>query len=223
MGWAKYAEDNLDIFNNRMYEKGIGWPSIGVAEFRKDIKKSTYTMPIDEEYLLLLEEIKKIQLWINIINESYKLIKTHSIILTLDRQMEQLTRAKDEYINYKYDHKFKPFNDKKYNLGDKEIKAYETRIIKAYIEYFIDKMKLMENHTDSDSIEINDLYRDIEEFINVFLKVNKKNVKISLIQYLRQEILNEKNEYMILCNHCENKTYKDFKFCIECKYPNEVS
>ena len=39
MGLAKYMEDNIEIFNNRMYEKGIGLMHLG--GFKKTRKRKT--------------------------------------------------------------------------------------------------------------------------------------------------------------------------------------
>lgn len=218
MGLAKYMEDNIEIFNDRMYKKGI--KVVDLKDFKK--QRKTNLVNFEEEYFLVLKEIEKIAIWLNIINIAGDTIKTDFIIQIMDKQKEQLYKAKDEYIDYKFDPKFKHFRHKQFDIPEQELKIYKRKIIENYLQYFLDNLKEMENVTDDDAIKMNFLYFDINNFIEKFLYIKTDEIQIPLVQYIIENILEEKGKGWVLCNNCGNKTYRDFYSCIYCKYPNEV-
>lgn len=220
MGFAKYMEDNIEIFNNRMYKKGINIED--VEDFKKAQKRKLTLISLEDEYSLVLKEIEKIGIWLNIIDNARDIIKTEFILQTMDKQKKQLNKVKDEYIDYKFDPKFKHFRHKQFNISDMELLDYERKIIESYLQYFLDNFKIIENHTNDDAIIINFLYFDIEQFIETFLNINPREIRIPLIQYIREDILEDNKITWVLCSYCGKKTYRDYNICIHCKYPNEV-
>ena len=190
--------------------------------FKKTRKRKNTLVLLEEEYFLVLKEIEKIERWLNIIDDAEKIIRTEFILQTMDRQKEQLNKVKSEYIDYKFDPKFKKIRNKQFNFSNKELKDYENKIIESYIQYLLDNLKTMENLTDDDAILINFLYLDIENFIEEFLNIHPKQIKIPLIQYIRENIIEDDEQSWVLCSNCGERTYRDFKTCIHCKYPNEV-
>lgn len=75
--------------------------------FKKTRKRKNTLVLLEEEYFLVLKEIEKIERWLNIIDDAEKIIRTEFILQTMDRQKEQLNKVKSEYIDYKFDPKFK--------------------------------------------------------------------------------------------------------------------
>ena len=71
MGFAKYAEDNIDIMNSRMYDRKTSFPERNIVEFKKEVRYRENTIEKEEEYRLLLREIKKVVSWIAIINNLF--------------------------------------------------------------------------------------------------------------------------------------------------------
>lgn len=69
----------------------------------------------------------------------------------------------------------------------------------------------MENLTDDDAILINFLYLDIENFIEEFLNIHPKQIKIPLIQYIRENIIEDDEQSWVLCSNCGERTYRDLK------------
>lgn len=220
LGLAKYMEDNEEIINIRMYDKGIG--IVELNDFKKAQKGNARLISAEEEYLSVLKELEKIERWLYIIENSMKIIKTEFILQTMYNQKKQYNLVKNEYINYKFDPKFREFRDKQFSIDEKEIKEYERKIIKSYIQYFIDNLKTMKNFTDDDAVAINFLYWDIEEFVKEFLSIDVQDLHIPFVQYLRENILYDNEKTWVLCPNCKQKTYGDFNTCIHCKYPNEV-
>lgn len=220
MGFAKYMEDNIEIINNRMYEKGAN--IVDLENFKKAQKRELNFISLEDEYSLVLKEIEKIERWLKIIDNARNIIRTESVLQTMEKQEKQLNKIKDEYIDYKFDPKFKHLKHKQFNISDMELLEYERRIIESYLQYFLDSFKILENHTNDDAITINFLYFDIEQFIEEFININPKEIQIPLIQYIREDILEGNDIRWVLCPNCGKKTYKDYNICIHCKYPNEV-
>ena len=126
----------------------------------------------------------------------------------LDTQKQQLEKIKDEYINNIYDPKFKRFKDKKSTIKAEDLKAYE--------------LKTINNYNFDEAITIDNIYWDMEMFVETFLFINLESLEIPLIKYLRENIL-EKDQYeLVVCSNCGEKTYSDFNNCIKCKYPKGV-
>lgn len=216
MGWAKYMEDNIEIFNNRMYDRGAD--VLYLNDFKKEQKKNSSK----EEYLSALKELKKLDIHLDIINELLEMIGTDFIIEFIEDQKTHFNKIKDEYIDYLFDPKFRNYRNGVIKLEDLDFREYELKIIESYIRYFVDKLKSMENVTNHDSIVINNIYWDIEAFMQRFTSIDIKLLTKPLVQYLREDILGDNEERWFLCSNCGEKTYRDFKFCINCKYPVEV-
>lgn len=221
MGFAKYMEDNIEIFESRMYEKK-GINIVNLEGFKKTQKRKRELISLEDEYYLILKEMEKIDIWLNIIENSRDIIRTDFILEIMDKQEKQLNKAKNEYIDYKFDPKFKHLRHKQFNSSQMNLLDYERRIIESYLQCFIDNFKLLDNQTIDDAITINFLYLDIEQLIEVFLNINIVEIQTPLIQYIREDILEDDKITWVLCPYCGEKTYRDYKTCIHCKYPNEV-
>lgn len=221
LGFAKYLEDDIGIFNDRMYIKGeTGFRELN--DIKEESKKITHTIYPKKEYMMILNELNKLKIWLDIINIIYLDINTKFVIVMLDNQRQQLEKIKDEYINYIYDPKFKKSREDKSLNIPKDLEDYKSKIIESYIEYFIEKLRTINNHDDNDAIKIDNLYWDIEIFVKRYLHIDAKSLESPLIQHLREKILNEYQHEWIICSNCGIKTYLDFKTCIVCKYPKGV-
>lgn len=218
MGFAKYMEDNIEIFNNRMHEKGI--EIIELKDFQREQKRKFELISLEEEYISILKEIEKIEIWLDIINDVENTIRTDSILDIINRQRKQLSKSKSEYIDYKFDPKFKSLRRREFNVSNEELRGFENKIKENYLELFIDNLKEMDNLTNDDAVNINLLYMDIDKFVEKFFSINCSKIQVPLIQYIREDILEDNENAWILCQHCGGKTYRDFKTCIHCKYPN---
>ncbi|NMA86058.1 MAG: hypothetical protein GX968_01895, partial [Tissierellia bacterium] len=67
MGFAKYMEDNIEIFNNRMHKKGI--KIIELKDFQRKQKGEFKLISLEEEYISILGQIEKIEIWLDIMND----------------------------------------------------------------------------------------------------------------------------------------------------------
>lgn len=220
LGFAKYMEDDIEIYNNRMYDRGTKLATL--SEFKKAQKKKPHSTSEKEEYLLVLGQIEGYEERLGIIDRAKETITTKSILQLMDSQQRHFTKVRDEYIDYKFSPKFRAFWDIEYNAEEDELREFRRGILENYVQKFIDSLKAMENLTGDDAIAINFLYWDIENFAREFLSVDKEFLEVPLVQYLREDILKENELAWVLCPNCRGKTYKDFRTCILCKYPNEV-
>lgn len=220
MGLAKYMEDNIEIFNNRMYKKGID--ILELNDFKKAQNEKVVLIPPEEEYLLVLKELRKIEMWLNIIDKAEKVTRTKAVCQIMEKQKKQLNKVKGGYTDYKFDFKFKHLRSERFNISNKELKQHENEIIKSYIRCFLDNLRPMKNVTHDDAIKINFLYIDIEKFAKEFLDIDTKKSQLPLIQNIRENILKDDEKLLILCTHCNRKTYIDFNTCIHCKYPIDI-
>lgn len=220
LGYAKYMEDDREIFNSRMYDKGIGL--VELSDFKRSQKASPQFIPVKEEYLLVLNALEKVDIWLDIIEDAKGITNSQSFLQLLDSQERHVNNVKSEYINYKFDPKFRRFEDLKIDKDNREFRVHRMKLIESYIQYFIDNLKKMKNLTDADAMALNFFYWDMEQFTKEFLSIDMQMLKVPLVQYLREEILDERKKAWIKCPNCSRKTYRDFHTCIHCKYPNEV-
>ena len=211
-------KDNISIFNQRMYNKGIGHFD-KLDELKEKSDKDRKIISLKEEYLMIIEELNKLEMWLDIIEKMYEKISTDFVVKTLDEQKKQLNKIKDEHINNMYNPKFKKFRDDKITNRDEYLENYRSIIIESYIEYFIEKLRTMDNYDDHDAIAINNIYRDVEMFVEMFLSISIQALEIPIVQYLRENILKQDGYDWIICSNCEADTYSDFNSCIKCKYP----
>lgn len=213
-------EDDREIFNSRMYDKGIG--IVELSDFKKSQKVSPHFISEKEEYLLVLNALEKVDIWLDIIEEAKEITNSEPFLQLLDSQGKHANNVKSEYINYKFDPKFRRFKDFKIDKDDRKFRDYREKLIESYIKYFIDNLKEMENFNDNDAVTLNFFYWDMERFVKEFLSFDTQRLKTPLVQYLREEILDERKKGWVKCSNCKEKTYRDFHTCIHCKYPNEV-
>lgn len=219
MGWAKYLEDDIGIFNDRMYEKGISLVPNDLHKFRVDLKASLRIIDYEEEYKLVLQEIAKLDKWLNLANCLREIIKTEFVHDLLDKQKEQILKFKEEFINYKYDSKFSKYNNKKnIYIDNSKVEEYHSFLLINYVEYFLDKYKEMNNKSREEALQLNIYYQDIHDFAESYFSYNKSTNKI-LFKFLREDIQKKREFKLVKCCNCNSLTYIDFKTCIECKYP----
>lgn len=222
MGFAKYAEDNIDIMNSRMYDRKTSFPERNIVEFKKEVRYRENTIEKEEEYRLLLREIKKVVSWIAIINSFYRFAGSNIFLNLLNEQKISLQGNRDEFTDYKYDPKFKEFRHKTYNIEEEYLRKFKKSLGDRYLDYFVEKLGSLGNKNENDAIELNSLIWDLKEFLINYLSININDLDKPVIQFVREDILKEEIKPMIICSHCKRKTYSDFKTCIFCKYPNEV-
>ncbi|SDY94643.1 hypothetical protein SAMN05660462_01319 [Proteiniborus ethanoligenes] len=216
MGWAKYAEDNMEIFNNRMYDKGIN--SISFKEFKKKVRHNLELISKEEEYQLVLRELIKIDRWLELVNDMANVIHTPLLLKFLNDQKKYLLADKESYINYRYDPKFKTLRNVQVDRNKINFKDYISNLIKKYALYIIDNMKEIKNNTDHEAIILNSLLLDLEDFAKKYLDINKKTLQVPLVKYVRENVIKEEKIVRAICNKCGEKTYSDFNHCIYCKY-----
>lgn len=224
MGWAKYAEDNREIFDSRMFDKG------GMNTPFKDIDRSRESslallknaqVSLENEYLLILMELSKISDWLDLINIIEKLLQTQILEELLKKQKEYLLKDKEYFLNYVYDKKYKGLKDKYANYSKVKEKNYITRLMTNYLSYIINCIKENKNKTDHEAILLNSLIMDLEDLANKYYDISKKDTQIPLVRYIRESILKEENLTYVLCRRCKEKTFSDFRHCIYCKYTQE--
>lgn len=220
MGFAKYLEDNIEISNSRRYDKGQN--VLRLQDFKNSHKKKGITPSLGDEYVLILNEIEKLENWIKIIKSLEDIITTELLLKLLSKQKNHINKVKNEYINYKFDSKFRAIKNKTHNLSEASLNKHNQLIIKNYTSTFIDELSKMKNITNDDSINLNFMYWDIENFSKEFLDITLTGINIPLVKYLREEILKDSDISWRECSKCKCKTYKDFNTCIYCKYPKEM-
>ncbi|WP_352419790.1 hypothetical protein [Proteiniborus sp.] len=219
MGWAKYAEDNIEIANSRRYDKGID--SIPFKDFKKKTKGSLELISKEEEYQLILRELLKIDKWLELINDMTNVIHTPLLQQHLRNQKKYLLMDKENYINYRYDSKFKTLRNVQADRSKINLKDYTSNLINNYAIYIIDNMKGIKNSTDHEAIVLNSLLLDLEDLASKYLGIDIKTLHIPLVKYIRENVIKEEEIVRAICNKCGEKTYSDFNHCIYCKYTRE--
>src|SRR5690554_916838 len=115
-------EDDREIFNSRMYDKGIGL--VELSDFKRSQKASPQFIPVKEEYLLVLNALEKVDIWLDIIEDAKGITNSQSFLQLLDSQERHVNNVKSEYINYKFDPKFRRFEDLKIDKDNREFRVH---------------------------------------------------------------------------------------------------
>lgn len=211
---AKYREDIEERYNEDIDNKNweSRWGKNELERLKEPIKLKT----VNEEFSEIKERLTQIESWISFDKALLKFITSNNIVGQLKAQLKHLDTLKDRYLNQYYDPKFNSKrDDSDLNVKDVLKKYYEPLKI-DFLRYLLEKGAELRNNNNSDALQVNEFFWDMESYLKEIYSVDKSKITIPLIKLIREDILNQCCSETVLCERCNNLTYKDFHICIFC-------
>lgn len=225
MGFAKYNEDNIEIVEDRLWNKQHKSYYEKVEEkLRK--KKVEYRQERDNSQTLqrafeeLRQHISNLKVWIQFYQAILKDIETVDLKNYIKYRCEDLEFNLDRYYNDYFSKTYKELREKE-TTSLKVEDEWLTMIRKDFLQTFINYLKGLSNRNQKESMVIRVLYEDLNIYMEKYFSEYQAAVKKKgIVKTIMEDILDEQ-EMVYICPCCQRETYESFKICLNCNRGRE--